>query len=474
VALAFVAAANDWIAAQTVRESGEVLVFALDARVLAFTLGACLLTAVGFGVGPAAFALRLDPNRMLKSGSRGATLDRGHQRVRNALVVSQFALAMTLLAGAGLFARGVQDAKHREYGWETDQLVSGSIVLPPESYETPAAKAEVQRQLQQRLAALPGVASASVSHSLPFLGLGENQKLRVAGREASMPGQEPSAATNATSPDYFATLGVPVLAGRDFDPTDGQGSRPVLIVNEALARGLFPEGDAVGRRLGLVHGGEVEWGEVVGVVGDVQSFFADRVVRVATWQVYRPVAQAPRASFEIAVRTAGVAPATAVASVRAAILAVDPDLPVRQLQPAEQTVAAALGQWEFLLTMLSYLALLGLAMASLGLYGVISRMMAQRRREFGIRLAVGALASDIVRLGLSTGGRLVAVGAALGLLGAVGISQLILKLFPGIETQGFLVMTAVTAILGGVALLACWLPARAASRVDLVSTLWAE
>jgi putative ABC transport system permease protein len=448
------------------------LVFTLDWRVLGWAFGACLFTSAVFGVAPALFALRLDLNKTLKSGGRGTTGDRGHQRFRHALIVGQFALAMVLLAGASLFVRGIQEANNRHYGWESGPLVTGTVILPTATYPGKEI-AQFQRLALERLEALPGVASASVSYSMPFFGLAEPRKYVVAGREAPPPGHEPVAVMNGVSPHYFDTVGTRLLDGRVFDERDTATSSNVFIVNEAMARGLFGGESPLGRRIARAGGQTVEWGEIVGVVGDVQSVYPDRVQ--VPYQLYQPMAQEPRPINEIAVRAAaGTAPSTLGDGIRRAVASLDADLAVRELQPAETSIARANTQWHIVGQMLSFLAVLGLGLASLGMYGVIARTMAQRTGEFGIRIALGALTGDIIRLVLAAGAKLALVGSAIGLLGAFGLARLIVALFPSLQTNSLAVLTGVTVLLMAIALVACYVPARCASRINPIETLRAE
>lgn len=456
---------------RTMGQTG-VFVFAVDWRVLAWAFVACLFTAFAFGVAPALFALRLDPNVTLKSGSRGVTGDRGHRRFRDSLIVAQFAFAMVLLAGAALFARGIYDANHKDYGWESHRVVTGTMLLPSSAYPTVKEIAAFEQLALERLQALPGVQSASLSSSMPFLGLGDARKYVVAGREAPKMGQEPVATTNAVSPRFFETIETPLLSGRAFGAADRLGSPNVFIINQAMARGLFGSESPLGRRMARVGGDSTEWGEVVGVVGDVQSIYPDRVA--VAYQVYRPLAQEPQPTAEIAVRTASNSPAVIVDSIRTAIASIDADLALRQLQPADIAIAQANFSWQIVGSLLSFLAALGVLLASLGMYGVIARTMAQRTTEFGIRVALGAQFRDITRLVLASGVRLSTIGSALGLVGAFGVSRLIASGFPGMRTDSVAVIGAVTLLLIGIALLASWLPARRAARVDPTTALRAE
>ena len=418
---------NDWMRGYGTSAFGQGFVFAVDWRVLGWALGGCLFTAVVFGVAPALFALRLDLNKTLKSGGRGTTGDRGHQRFRQGLVVGQFALALVLLAGAALFVRGIHEANNRHYGWQSDHVVIGAAHLPTATYPGGKEITDFQRLALERLEALPGVASASISYSMPFFGLAEPRKYVVAGRLTPQPGQEPVAATNGISPHYFETVGIRVRDGRTFNERDTLTSPKVFIINQAMARGLFGGESPLGRRIARAGAKTIEWGDIVGIVGDVQSVYPDRIA--VPYQLYQPVAQEPRPGSQIAVRSTGTAAAALVEPIRATMAALDPDLPVRELQPAEASIAKANYEWQI----------------------------------------VGSLLSV-----LTSGATLALIGSALGLLGAVGISRLLAANFPGLQTSSVAVLSGVTLLLIAVALIACYMPARAASRISPTEALRAE
>ncbi len=462
----------DWIEVASKDDSGVGVVLTLDWHVLGWAFGASLFTALAFGVAPALFVGRLDPNSTLKSGSRGTTGDRSHRRFRQFLIVGQFALAMVLLAGAGFFVRGLHELNNRRYGWESEHLVTGTMLLPAAMYPGSKEITDFQRLTLERLEGLPGVASASISYSMPFFLQAESRRYLVAGHEAPEPGKEPAALVNGVSPHYFETVGTPLLSGRAFGDGDTLTSSKVFIINQAMARGLFGDESPLGRRIAQAGGEAIEWGEIVGVAGDVQSIFPDRTT--VTYQLYQPMAQEPRPFNEIAVRAAGIAPATLVNDIRTTMTALDPDLPVRKLQPADAAVAGANYGLGVLRSMLSSLAVLGLGLACLGVYGVIARTVAQRTGEFAIRLALGAQAFDITRLVLTSGVKLALIGSALGLLGAFGVTRLIAASFPAMQTSSHSVLIGATLLLIAVAQVAGYAPARYASRISPAETLRAE
>jgi predicted permease len=470
VAAVFVASWTlSWISTFDIRKESD---WALNWPVLGWGLVACFVTAAAFGIAPALFAQRLDLNDTLKSGSRGMTGDRGHRRFRHALIVGQFAFAMILLAGAAIFQRGVESSNTKRYGWVSDQLVTGTLLLPTGSYDNDTELAEFQRSALERLGALPGAASASLSWSMPFLGLGEARKYLVAGQAARKPGDEPVALVNGVSPRYFETMGIQLLSGRVFGEADTLASTRVFVINEAMARGLFGSESALGRQLARAGTSGTSWGEVVGVVADTQSVSLDP--SPVRYQLYQPMAQEPRRSSEVAVKRAGIAAAALVESIRTTMMSLDPDLPVRQLEPADATIARVNFGWDIVGKVLSMLAALGLGLAALGVYGIVARTVAQRTGEFGIRLALGAGPRDITRLVLTSGAKLALVGSALGLLGAVGVSRLIASAFPAMQMSVVPALAFATVVLVAIAQLACYVPARHASRISPTEALRTE
>ena len=464
--------AGDYLAVRSTGDNGEQVIFTMDWTVMGWALGAALVTALAFGLAPALFALRLDLNNTLKSGARGSTGGRGQQRFRQFLIVSQFALAMILLTGAVLFIRGLDNLNKRRSGWESERLVTGGMLLPAAKYSDAEKIAAFHRLTLERLQALPGVAAASISSFTPFFNWRDTRKVLVEGRQLPEPGREPATVVNTVSPRYFDTVGTRLLSGRAFSEQDSASAPRVFIINQAMAKGLFGEENPIGRRLAQAHGEKLQWGEIVGVTEDVVSCVAESIP--VTFQLYQPMAQEPRPRGEIAVRTEGAVPPSLVDSIRAVMADLDPDLPIRKLQPADATVRRANYQLGVLRDMLASFGVLGLALAALGIYGVIARTMAQRTSEFAIRLALGADARDITRLVLSSGVKQALLGSALGLLGAVGVARLLATGYPGMQLHSLPALLGTTVLLVTVALLACWLPARRAGKVDAMLALRAE
>ena len=462
----------DWISARTLSENGERFTFSFDWHVFVWAFAASAVTAVAFGLAPALFALRLNVNDTLKSGARGTTGGRGHQRFRHALIVAQFALAMVLLAGAALYIRAFNELSNSRGGWESERLITGTVILPSASYADPDKINTFHRLTLERLQALPGVASVSISSFTPFFNWGDVRKYIVEGRDLPQPGQEPAAVVNSISPSYFDTYRTRILSGRAFTDRDALSSTKVFIVSQTTAIALFGNENPIGHRLAQTGTDKPQWGEIVGVAADIKSVVPDP--GPVTLQLYQPMSQEPRSYNEIAVRTTGAAPSSLVVPIRNIMTQLDPDLPVRQLQAADVTIERANAQTAILRDMLTAFAVLGVGLASLGIYGVIARTMTQRTGEFAIRFALGACTRDITSLVLVSGAKLAAIGLALGFLGALGLARLLVASNPGMHFNNPLVMTAPALLLLAIALLASWLPARRAARINPIEALRAE
>jgi putative ABC transport system permease protein len=463
---------GDVMAVRSTGDNGESVVMDFGWPVFGWALLAGLVTVVAFGVAPALFALRLDLNTTLKSGGRGTVGGRGHQRFRQFLIVGQFAVAMILLAVAGVQITGLRELNSRRVGWASDHLVTGTIVLPAATYADVDKINAFHRLTLERLAALPGVASASISSFTPFFNWTETRKFVVDGRDRPARGREPAAIINSVSPGYFNAYGTRLLAGRTFDERDTPQAPKVFVVSDLTARTLFGAANPLGQRIAQVADGSPHWGEVVGVVADVEPAVSD--LNVVPSQVYVPMAQEPRRQNEIAVRTTSDAPAMLVDSIRSTMAQLDADLPVRQLQYADRTIERTNYQVAVGRDIFTGMAILGLALASLGIYGVIARTMVQRTGEFAIRLALGATLGNINRLVLASGLKLALVGSVLGLLGGIAACQIIASLSPGLHMNSAPALVGATLLLITVALIACWLPARRAGKIDAMSVLRAE
>ena len=420
-----------------------------------------LATVFFCGVAPALFARRIAPNDTLKSGGRGSTDARGHVRTRHVFLVGQFALALLLVAGASFFLRGTAQMLSQEYGWRADGVVQAELSLPPDRYPRDEDVVAFHRQVVDRLTGIPGVTAASLSYGLPYKGLrGQAHYVGDGGKDT------PTllAKINGISPAYFAVTGTRLAAGRFFTPADTATSPKVAIISEAMARRLFPDGSALGRRVGSADGEPRVWMEVVGVVADVRSI--DLAQEPAPFQLYLPAAQDPRRDVVLAVRLDGGTSAAAVSGIRSAITGLDDALVARRLTTATDTMQDVTASMSLMTRLLVAFAALGLLLAAVGIYGAMTRMVAQRTDEIGLRMALGAQARDVVGLVLRSTTRVVATGLGIGLVGAFGLSSMLGAVLPSMATDTGVVGVIAGAVLIAAAFLACYLPARRATLVD--------
>ncbi|HEY1109811.1 MAG TPA: ADOP family duplicated permease, partial [Opitutaceae bacterium] len=444
----------------------------LDLRVLAFTLIVALIAGVAFGLLPAWLASRANVGDALKSGARGTTASRGQQRVRQSLIVAEVALALVLLAGATLFARGLQRVMDREVGWLTDEVVTASLSLRGDAYATSAARGAFFLRLQERLRALPGVDHVAVTTSPPTSGYDTSSSFVAEGMPPPSPGRAPRADVAAVTPGYFATLGIRLIEGRDFNAEDRAGNPLAVVINETLARQFWPGESAVGKRIG----GATPYMEnprvVIGVVSDVKVA-ASVFDRAGNFQFYRSLYQWSFNSATIVLR-ARYAPEAVVQDLRRALAELDPDQAIYRITPVRQEIDRQLGPINIAAKILAGFALLGLLLAAVGIYGVIAHSVAQRTNEIGVRMALGAQVRDIFGLIIGGGLRLAVIGAAIGLAGTWGIARLLQSLSPDFAASDPSLTLAATALLLLVAFIACYLPARRAARIDPLAALRAE
>ena len=444
----------------------------LDPRILALTFLVALGTGILFGLVPAWFASRTDVNAALKSQARGSSAGRGHHRVRQSLIVAEVALALVLLGGAALLQRGFARLLERRPGWDTDRILAAGLPIPEtrREYATDPQRAVLFRTLEERLQRIPGIESAAIATALPIFSYNGDRQILVEGQS---PGAAhlPAAFHVMVCSGYFRTLGIPLVAGRLFEPVvDPQGPR-VIVINESLARALWPDGGAVGRRIGSMDSGQPYWAEVIGVVRDVDGA-ANTRAPATPYQIYKPLAHEPWSYVSLVLRSP--APAGLAEQLRRALAEVDPDLAAFGASTVRQTVDAEQHNLVLAARALSAFAFVGLALAAIGLYGVIANLVAQRTGEFGIRLALGARPASVLGLVLRHGLFLTAVGAVLGLAGAIALGRVLAALLPRMVGLDAIALLAVTATLFLATLAACWVPARRATKVDPLTALRAE
>jgi putative ABC transport system permease protein len=438
----------------------------VDARVLLFTLAAIVITAIAFGVAPALHAARANPGESLTETSRDLAGGVSGRHVRRLLVVSEVALAVVLLVGAGLLIRSFQRLRQVDLGFKTDNLLTMRMVLPMPKYLKPETRDAFYSELLRRVDETPGVESAGMISFLPLSTSGMKFSFSVEGR--AMPGDTnlPFALYRAVSPDYFRATGIPLQRGRFFDAHDAPGSLPVVIVNRKLAEQFWPGEEATGKRLKV---GPVDspnaWATVAGVVGDVRQngFYGEQ-----QYELYAPSAQERRswmALRDLVVRTSGDA-ASIAGAVRQAVWAVDKDQPVSNVRTMNEVFAAAISRERFQMLLLALFATLALVLACVGLYGVISYGVAQRTHEIGVRMALGAQPGDVLRLVIRQGMVLTIAGLAIGTAGAFAATRVMTELLYGVTATDAITFVSVGALLVLVALLACYVPARRATKVD--------
>ncbi len=441
----------------------------LNPSVLAFTGGLALASAVLFGLAPALQQARPSLVPALKEGGQTRGASHARRRLKAALVVSEIALALVLTAGTGLLLRTFWRLANVAPGFRADGGLAVPVGLPDRSYPTPERQAAFVREALERVSRLPGVLSTAAISATPLGGGGSATRFRVLDRPVPPRGEEPSANVRIVTPGLFRTLAIPLLAGRDFDERDVAGRPPVVVVSRGLAREFWPDKDPLGQRVSMSWGGWTE-AEVVGVVGDVRLNTLDRELpRVLYW----PQAQLASGFMTLMLRTSSPPPAL-VPAVRQELAALDPDLPPGRFRTLDDVAGGSLDQQRFLLQLLAGFALVALALAAVGVYGVMSYTVVERIPEVGVRLALGASPGDIVRLVLREGSMLGVAGIAIGLALAVAGAGALRALLYEVPPRDPVSLAAVAALLLLATLAAAWLPARRAARTDPLKALRAE
>jgi predicted permease len=432
----------------------------IDGTVLAFSVVVTLLTPVGFALLPALGASRTDLSRALQEGARGSG-GRAASRGRRALVVTQVALAVVLMSGAGLMLRSFRAVQGLDLGFDAARVATAELVLPAEAYPTSGERRALMADAVRAAGALPGVSASAVTW-LPLNH--ETITTQIAPAElAGTPAEEwPLAVRNLIHPGYFGTMGIGVLSGRGFEELDGEDGRPVVVVSRSLANRFWPSGSAVGRTLLAGDPAEPRALLVVGVVDDVRHTDLNEGERGP--QLYEPALQAGARRFFLVARTPGE-PADLIPDLRSALGGVAPDLPIA-LRPLSDVVAENQLQWSVTSVFLAIFGAGALLLATLGIYGLISYSVAQRHREIGVRIALGASAEEIRRSVAGDGLRLAGVGLAIGLVAALGVARLASTALYGVRPSDPATLGSVVALFVGVAAVASLVPAARASRTN--------
>jgi putative ABC transport system permease protein len=436
----------------------------LDARVLAWTAAVSLLTGLVFGLAPALQASKAGLNETLKEGGRGSTEGAGRRRLRGALVVAEMALALMLLVGAGLLVRSFVSLRRVDPGVNPSHVVTMQVPLPRTKYSENEQRLGLYEQLLARVEGVPGVESAALASSLPpdMQTLWNN--FSVEGRPPRSDSEQPVGDYILVSPEYFRTMGVPVIRGRAFTDADREGAPLVCVVNQTLAREFFPGEDPVGKRLKQgPDRPQNPYMEIVGVVGDVKYEGLDAKTQPA---YYLPFAQNGWGDMSLVVRSSATDPAALVPAVRGELRALDPDLPLAGVRTADELLTRSVAQPRFRTLLLAVFSAMALLLAAVGIYGVMSYTVAQRTHEIGLRMALGAQGRDVLRLVVGQGVRLTLVGVLLGLAGALLLTRVLSGLLFGVSATDPLTLVCVPLLLSLVALFACYVPARRAAKID--------
>ncbi|HWQ33317.1 MAG TPA: ABC transporter permease [Blastocatellia bacterium] len=439
----------------------------IDGRVLIFTVAASVLTGLLSGLAPALAASRADLNRTLKES--GAPLLTGWRRIqlRHLLVTGEIALALMVLVCAGLMLNSFLRLTRVNPGLDAQQVLTAEISLPAAKYADRAQAAAFYEQLLAKITTLPGVQSAGLSSITPLSGAAIDDPFSIEGRPLD-PNHFTVAGHQTISPGFFRTLGISILQGRDFTASDAAGVPPVAIINEAMARTYWPNQNPLGQRLKLgAPRAPANWAAIVGVVRDIPHRGLDSAPK-PDW--YLPHAQSPARTMTLFVRTAAD-PAALSAAIRREVQAIDAAQPVTGISTLSQVIDSSVAPRRFQLLLLGVFAAVALLLSTTGIYGVMSYLVAQRTREVGLRLALGAQTRDVLKLMLRQGLTLALAGAALGLIGSIAVTRVMKSLLYGISATDPATFAVVTLLLVGVALAACWIPARRATRVDPVTAL---
>ena len=434
----------------------------VDGRVLAVTLVVALTTGLAFGLLPAFRAARPAAQVVLKEGGRGSSAGRERRRASGVLVVSEIALAVVLVTCAGLLMRSFWRLLETDPGFSTEQLVSATVVPPTFRYQSDAGRRQFYQEVVQRLDALPGVRMAAVTSHLPFGGKNYGSVFAVEGRpDPAKTGNWPWAEVGAVvSKDYFRTAGVPVLRGRGFTEADREGSPGAVLINETLARHFWPDEDPLGKR--MRQPGDTGWSTIVGIVGNVKH---DQLGETQKGAFYRPLLQRSIDHSSVVVRTT-VDPEIFATRLSAVVASVDPDTPVSDIRTMDQLVSASLSRPRFAMALLSAFGALALVLGAVGIYGVTAYSVSQRTHEIGVRMTLGARSDEVLRMVIRQGGALALAGVIVGLIASSALTRLMGSLLYGVSTLDTMTFVSAPIVLLGIALLASYIPARRAARVD--------
>ena len=441
----------------------------VDRTVLGFTFAVSMLTGLIFGLLPAWIASRGAANEALKEGGRTATAGATRQRLRSSFIVCELAVALILLSGAGLLIKTFWKLRSVEPGFNPNQLLTMRMELPETRYKEVSRQTGFRTELLESIGRLPGVQVAMISE-LPLSGEALDHNFLIDGRPPIAPGDEPSLETRSVMGEYFKVMQIPLLRGRNFDLQDFAENAPLVgIANHALVQQYFPNEEPLGKRIRWARNPTTQWIEIVGIVGDVKHFGLDLADQPT---LYSPFTQAdPWKRWMSVVARTSSDPAALAQSVKQQVWKIDPQLPLTKVKTMDEVAAASFAARRFNMWLLAVFAGLALLLAAVGIYGVMSYGVTQRTQEIGIRMALGARGADVLRLIIKNGMKLTLIGIVLGLISAFALTRLMTSLLFGITPTDKATFATVSFLLVAVALLACYIPARRATKVDPLEAL---
>ncbi|MGB8476339.1 MAG: ABC transporter permease [Candidatus Acidiferrum sp.] len=437
----------------------------IDAVVLIFSLVLCVVTGIGFGLIPALQASKGDLHETLKEGSRGSSEGGSRGRFRALLVVAEIGIALVLMTGAGLLMQSFSHLMQVNPGFSPKNLMAFPLTLPPGRYAQPEEQAQFYRQLLEHVKAMPEVQSAAITSYLPLSGAIRMVFVCPEGFACEGIGKDPTTAMRQVSVGYFETMRTPLLKGRTFNAQDIAGGLPVVVINETAAKHFFPGQNPIGKH--LANSRDMLPREIVGVVGDVK-FFGLNAANAE--EMYLPMAQVPWPTTTLLVRSQANTKSL-VAAVRAKIAEADPTLPVAGIAGMEEIIATSVAQPKLTTQLAGTFAGFALLLSAIGIYGVMAYTVSSRKREMGIRVALGAGPADILRLVVGQGMRMTLIGVVFGVAVSLALTRLLTSLLFGVQATDPWVFSAATLVLAGAAFVACFIPARRATRVDPIIVL---
>jgi putative ABC transport system permease protein len=440
----------------------------MDLSVFLSAAAMIVLVTFAFGLIPALQATRPDVHETLKEGGRSATSTRGQHRLRGALAIAETALALVLLVGAGLMLKSLYHLIQVSPGFQPARVLSMEMDLRTDQYSKDPAILNFWQQVLDRVRVIPGVESAALGTDVPLTGNHRRSDITVEGLPIPGPGEFPHPDRHTVSAGYITAMGIPLLRGRNFSDADNETAPDVALINSTMARRFFTDGDPIGKRFLWGHPGEDEkWITIVGVVADTKLYGLDNPARL---EVYSPYRQRPSADMNLVVRSA-VDPASLTSSIRSAVAAIDKDQPIFDVHTMQQLVDGSISTRRLTLVLLGIFSALALILAAVGIYGVMAYSVVLRTQEIGIRMALGAQQKDVLRLILGQGAQIAFFGVTIGLAAAAALARLLSSLLFSVSASDPLTFAAVAVLLIAVALVACYIPARRALRVDPIIAL---